>query len=112
MNRPTNPVNSINPINRFFGWLAWVGLEMQTRGRLLREWALDEEQGAVPRVSGQILTNTYVVFSRAVEEGVRYGWNRAHKHTSTPDAESVKEEIEQAIMNSVCEFFSFDSPEL
>ena len=64
------------------------------------------------RVAGQIRTNTYAVFSRAVEEGVEYGWNRAHKHTSTPDADVVKEEIEQAIMNSVCEFFSFDSPEL
>lgn len=52
---------------------------------------------------------TYEVFRRAVEEGVDYGWMRAHKHEDTPGAETVKDQIVQAIMNDVCEVFAFDS---
>jgi hypothetical protein len=48
------------------------------------------------------------VLSRAIEEGVSYGWQRAHKHTETPDPQLIKETIEQAIENSICEVFTFD----
>lgn len=53
---------------------------------------------------------TYDVFRRAVEEGVDYGWMRAHKHTDTPDADAVKDHIVQAILSDVCEVFEFDTP--
>lgn len=60
------------------------------------------------KISGKIRVDTYAVFSRAVEEGVSYGWNHAHKHTDTPDVEAIKNEIYEAVLSSVCEFFSFD----
>jgi hypothetical protein len=52
--------------------------------------------------------NEWTVLSRAIEEGVSYGWQRAHKHTETPDPQLIKETIEQAIENSICEVFTFD----
>jgi hypothetical protein len=55
----------------------------------------------MPKV--KIKVNVYKVLARAVEEGVAYGWNRAHKHTDTPSAEAIKEEIENAVMNEISE---------
>lgn len=52
--------------------------------------------------------NCYAILDRAVEEGVAYGWNRAHKHTSTPTEEQVKEAVRNAIMSEVCEVFEFE----
>lgn len=43
-----------------------------------------------------------------MEEGVAYGYQRAHKHTSTPTPEAVKEAIESAVMNALCEVIDFD----
>ena len=53
-------------------------------------------------------TRIYYVLSRAVEEGISYGWQRAHKHTDKPDEAHILDQIEQAIMNAICETFSFD----
>jgi hypothetical protein len=50
---------------------------------------------AKPRVK----PNMYAVLSRAVEEGIEYGWNRAHKHTDHPSVETIKDEMERAVMN-------------
>lgn len=54
---------------------------------------------------------TYPVLSRAVEEGVAYGWTRAHKHTDNPSEDSVKDAIADAVMSSIGEFFTFDEDE-
>jgi hypothetical protein len=51
--------------------------------------------------------NLYRLIERAVEDGVAYGWNRAHKHTDTPDPAYVKEQISQAVMNAVCEWLEY-----
>ena len=51
---------------------------------------------------------TYEVIARAVEEVIQMGWNRAHKHTNTPDSDHVMESIYNEVMNSVCEMFDFD----
>lgn len=45
---------------------------------------------------------------RAVEDGIDYGWTRAHKHTDTPGEHAVKDAILQGILNEVCEWFAFD----
>ena len=50
----------------------------------------------------------YNVLQQAVETGVLRGWNRAHKHVDTPSPESVREEIEQAVMAEICEWFDFE----
>ena len=52
--------------------------------------------------------NTYSVLTRAVEEGIEYGWRHAHKHTDTPDEDTVRTAIHYAIMNSIGEVFVFD----
>ena len=60
--------------------------------------------------TGTIRARTYPILARAVEDGIAYGWQRAHKHTDTPDADHVKDQIEQAVMSEICEVFEFDEP--
>jgi len=36
------------------------------------------------------------------------GWNRAHKHHESPDPESIRNAIEIAVLNEICEWFDFD----
>jgi hypothetical protein len=58
-------------------------------------------------MSSEIRFNAYAILSRAVQEGIEYGYNRAHKHTDTPSEETFKECIENAIMNNICEVMDF-----
>lgn len=51
--------------------------------------------------------NLYAIISRAVEEGVGYGWTRAHKHTNEPDREAAVEAIFNAVMSELCEVLEF-----
>lgn len=51
---------------------------------------------------------TYEVVSRAIEEGIAYGWMRAHKHTDKPGEETIKAEIENAILNSLSEVVNWE----
>lgn len=60
------------------------------------------------RVAGGIRARTYEVLRRAVEDGIEYGWRRAHKHTDAPESEAIKEQVAQGILNEVCEWFDFD----
>jgi hypothetical protein len=50
----------------------------------------------------------YNLIVQCVENGVRTGWNRAHKHTDTPDDEAIQQAIEDAVMNEICEWFDFE----
>jgi hypothetical protein len=45
------------------------------------------------------------VLSRSIEEGVAYGWRRAHKHTEAPDEEAIRDHIVTAVLNEICEYF-------
>ena len=54
-----------------------------------------------------INVRAYPVLCRAVEEGVRYGWRRAHKHTSTPDVNTVEQHIVDGVLGEICEYFDF-----
>ena len=49
----------------------------------------------------------YPLIERIVEEGVDAGWDRAHKHTDTPNEATIKQCIEQYIMNGFDEYFEF-----
>jgi hypothetical protein len=51
--------------------------------------------------------NEYRVMCDAVERGIDYGWNRAHKHDDDPLPETIKHHIEEAILNEICEYFEF-----
>ena len=60
-----------------------------------------------PRVAGSIRVDAYAIVSRAVEEGVAYGWNRAHKHTDTPDEQAIHAAITDAVLGTLCEVLLF-----
>lgn len=51
---------------------------------------------------------SYVILQRAVEEGFKRGYARAHKHTDSPSLEQLEEEVLSAIMGEICDVFSFD----
>ena len=53
----------------------------------------------------------YKLIEQIVEQGTDAGWNRAHKHTDTPDEETIKSCIAQYIMNGFDETFEFDKEE-
>lgn len=52
--------------------------------------------------------NEYLVLSEAVEEGIAYGWMRAHKHVENPSEEAIKEQLVNSVMSSIAEYFWFD----
>jgi hypothetical protein len=62
------------------------------------------------KVRGGLKVSAYAVMSRAVDEGIQRGYNRAHKH-GRPDEDAMRSAIEQAVMDAICEFFEFDDPE-
>lgn len=49
----------------------------------------------------------YDLLVKCVEDGVSYGYSRAHKHTDTPDPMQLQSQIIQAVMNEICEWFEF-----
>ena len=51
--------------------------------------------------------NAYEVVARAVEEGVAYGWNRAHKHADSPFEDAIKAAIEDAVLSELCNVVQF-----
>jgi hypothetical protein len=55
---------------------------------------------------------TYAVLDNAVELGVMYGWNRAHKYTDNPSEGEIKTQIHQAVMNELSLWFSFDDEDV
>jgi hypothetical protein len=63
---------------------------------------------AKQRVTGGMNVRVYEVLHRAIEEGIDYGWRRAHKHTDAPGEAAIKDEVLQGILNEVCEVFDLD----
>lgn len=55
--------------------------------------------------------DTYKLLMRCIEDGIEYGWNRAHKHDSSPDQGFIKMQIEEAIKHEICEWFEFNERE-
>ena len=52
--------------------------------------------------------DAYKVLEDCIEYGVKYGYKRAYKHTDEPTEEQMTDEIERAIMNQICGYFTFD----
>ena len=54
---------------------------------------------------------TRVILEMAVEEGVRRGYSRAHKHVENPTQGAIIEHVEEAVMSSIYEYFDFEENE-
>jgi hypothetical protein len=52
--------------------------------------------------------NTYKVLTDAIHAGIEYGYHRAYKYTDNPDKETFTNEIHNAILNEISEYFLFD----
>ena len=48
-----------------------------------------------------------VILEQALEEGIRRGYLRAHKHVENPTEEAICETIEEQVMSSLYEYFDF-----
>lgn len=55
---------------------------------------------------------TYLIISRAIEEGVQYGVNRSFKHTDKPEVSHIIDTVHNSVMNSLCEIIEFDDEEV
>jgi hypothetical protein len=47
------------------------------------------------------------VLEMALEEGVRFGYNRAHKHVENPHEDAVVDCVVESVVNSLYEWFEF-----
>lgn len=55
--------------------------------------------------------NAYAIISRAVADGVAYGVRRSRKHTDTPTEDHISTEVENAVMNELCDVLQFGNDE-
>ena len=60
----------------------------------------------------QMRPRTYRVLELAVEDGVKYGWQHAHKYVENPNETDITFEIQKAVLNSLCEWFILDDEEV
>lgn len=51
--------------------------------------------------------NTYKIIQEAVANGVALGYSRAYKHSAMPSEDAVKQQIYEAVMTEICEWFVF-----
>jgi hypothetical protein len=58
-----------------------------------------------PKVKPKV--KAHVIIARAVEEGVRYGYKRAHRHSDAPSEEALCAQIEAAVVNALDEVLDF-----
>jgi hypothetical protein len=49
-----------------------------------------------------------VILEQAINEGVLRGYRRAFKHNEEPSEEVICETIEECVMSSLYEYFTFD----
>lgn len=49
----------------------------------------------------------YTVLVDCVERGVTFGMARAYKHSDTPTPDSIKQQIADAVLVEISEYFNF-----
>ena len=60
------------------------------------------------KIRGQtVRARAYPLMERAVEQGVMWGWQRAHKHVRRPTEEQLKDAMCEEIMREIAEAFDF-----
>ena len=52
-----------------------------------------------------------VILEQALEEGIRRGYMRAFKHNEDPSEDIICETIEDCVMSSLYEYFTFPNEE-
>jgi hypothetical protein len=62
-------------------------------------------------VRSNLRARVYPILVRCVEDGVAYGWGRAHKHEDTPCGDTIRDAIQDAVLSELCEAFAFDDGE-
>lgn len=67
--------------------------------------------GKKKQATSQMRPRTYRILELAVEDGVKYGWHRAHKHSENPSELDIASEIQNAVLNAISEWFVFDDEE-
>lgn len=55
-----------------------------------------------------VKVDLYTIIGRAVEEGLRFGYRRAHKHTDTPPEEQLLDYMEAEVMSALSEVINFE----
>jgi hypothetical protein len=48
------------------------------------------------------------VLENCIQDGIAFGWSRAHKHVDQPSEELIKQEIENQIWHNLYEAFEFE----
>ena len=51
------------------------------------------------------------VLEIAIEQGVSYGYSRAHKHVENPTESVIIDNITEQVMNSIDDWFDFEDKE-
>jgi hypothetical protein len=51
----------------------------------------------------------YTVLVDCIERGVKYGMNRAYKYSETPTRAYIEEQIADAVLLEISEYFTFDN---
>lgn len=51
----------------------------------------------------------YTVLVDCIERGVKYGMNRAYKYSETPTRAYIEEQIADAVLLEILEYFTFDN---
>ena len=54
-----------------------------------------------------LIPKTQPLLESAIEDGVTYGYRRAHKHTETPTEYEICSAISDAVMLKIAEVFDF-----
>ena len=54
--------------------------------------------------------NMYNIIGTSVERGIEAGYRHAHKHTETPDGDSLRDHIYEDVMTNLSEVINFDEP--
>lgn len=49
-----------------------------------------------------------IILEQAIQEGVRRGYSRAYKHIDNPSEGAIIENIEEQVMSSIYEYFTFN----
>ena len=55
---------------------------------------------------------TRVILEMAIEQGIRRGYARAHKHVESPTEGAIIEHIEDCVMGEIYEYFTFDEDDI